>query len=51
MSKSGRLPREGDLIEFDGVTAKVEQVANDHTELIRFTLAPKEAQKAKFEAM
>jgi CBS domain containing-hemolysin-like protein len=39
MSKSGRLPREGDLIEFDGVTAKVEQVANDHTELIRFTLS------------
>jgi CBS domain containing-hemolysin-like protein len=38
MSRSGRLPRQGDLIDFDGVTAKVEQVANDHTEQIRFTL-------------
>lgn len=47
MSKSGRLPREGDLIEFDGVTAKVEQVANDHTELIRFTLSPPDVEKSE----
>lgn len=38
MSKSGRLPRQGDLIDFDGVTAKVEKVTNEHTEQIRFTL-------------
>ena len=30
----------GYVIEFDGVTAKVEQVANDHAELIRFTVSP-----------
>ena len=39
MSKSGRLPRQGDLIDFDGVSAKVEKVTNDHTEQIRFTIA------------
>ncbi len=38
MSRSGKMPEEGDRIVFDGATAEIIVVQNDHAERIRFTL-------------
>ena len=38
MSKSGKMPEEGDRIQFDGALAEILVVKNDHAEKIRFTL-------------
>lgn len=38
MTRSGKVPEEGDRIEFDGAVAVVLEVKNDHAERIRFSL-------------
>ena len=38
MSRSGKIPEEGDRIVFDGAVAEILEVKNDHAEKIRFTL-------------
>ncbi len=38
MSVSGKMPEEGDRIQFDGAVAEILEVKNDHAEKIRFTL-------------
>ena len=37
MTRSGKLPEVGDVIEFEGATAEVVEVKNDHAERIRFS--------------
>lgn len=38
MSRSGKVPERGDLVEFDGATAEVIEVRHDHAEKILFKL-------------
>lgn len=38
MSVSGKMPEEGDRVQFDGALAEILKVKNDHAEKIRFTL-------------
>ena len=38
MSRSGKIPEEGDVVEFAGANAEIIEVKNDHAELIRFSL-------------
>jgi len=38
MTRSGKVPEEGDRVEFDGATAVVLEVKRDHAERIRFSL-------------
>ncbi len=45
MSRSGKMPEEGDRIEFEGVTAEIVEVKNDHAEKIRFSMAGAKPEK------
>jgi len=38
MSRSGKIPETGDVVEFDGARAEILEVKNDHAEVIRFSL-------------
>jgi CBS domain containing-hemolysin-like protein len=38
MSRSGKLPEEGDRVEFEGAVAEIVEVRNDHAEKIRIKL-------------
>ncbi len=38
MSRSGKLPEKGDVVEFVGAEAEILEVKNDHAELIRFSI-------------
>ena len=38
MSVSGKMPEEGDRVQFDGAVAEILEVKNDHAEKIRFTV-------------
>ncbi len=38
MSRSGKIPEKGDVVEFAGAHAEILEVKNDHAELIRFTI-------------
>ena len=38
MTRLGKMPEVGDVSEFEGVTAEILEVKNDHAERIRFTL-------------
>jgi CBS domain containing-hemolysin-like protein len=40
MSRSGKLPAAGDLIQFDGTVAEILEVERDHALSIRFTVEP-----------
>ena len=43
MSRSGKIPEKGDIVDFEGATAEILEVKNDHAEVIRFSLlAPEE---------
>ena len=47
MTRLGKMPEVGDVGKFEGVTAEVVEVKNDHAERIRFTLTnPKSANKS-----
>ncbi len=47
MTRSGKIPEEGDRIEFEGVTAVVLEVRNDHAERIRFSIPKQKNKKDK----
>lgn len=36
MSRSGKIPEKGDIVEFEGARAEIVEVKNDHAEVIRF---------------
>jgi len=38
MSRSGKIPEKGDIVEFVGARAEILEVKNDHAELIRFSI-------------
>ena len=38
MSRSGKLPEKGDIVEFVGARAEILEVKNDHAEVIRFSV-------------
>lgn len=38
MSRSGKIPEKGDLVDFDGARAEILEVKNDHAEVIQFSL-------------
>jgi CBS domain containing-hemolysin-like protein len=38
MSRSGKIPEKGDIVDFDGARAEILEVKHDHAELIRFSL-------------
>ena len=38
MSRSGKIPEKGDIVEFVGARAEILEVKNDHAEVIRFSL-------------
>ena len=38
MSRSGKIPEKGDVVDFDGARAEILEVKNDHAEVIRFSL-------------
>ncbi len=38
MSRSGKIPEEGDVVRFEGATAEVKEVKHDHAERILFSL-------------
>ena len=38
MSRSGKIPEKGDVVEFPGARAEILEVKHDHAEVIRFSL-------------
>jgi CBS domain containing-hemolysin-like protein len=46
MARSGKMPEKGDRIEFEGATAVILEVKNDHAQKIRFSLDAPAAESA-----
>lgn len=44
MARSGKMPERGDVVAFEGATAEVVEVKNDHAERVRFRLNERPAQ-------
>lgn len=47
MARSGKMPEKGDQVRFDGATAEILEVKNDHAEKIRFTTERDEPEKVE----
>lgn len=46
MARSGKMPEKGDRVNFEGATAVIHEVKNDHAEKIRFTTEASPANEA-----